>query len=84
MAQKALFFKGLNRGKHLSSFSRQKMIQASKGPPRQFFRTLSQCCRSGMFNPDPGSEFFLSGSRIRIKVFKYFNTKKMVFKLSEI
>jgi hypothetical protein len=41
-----------------------------------------QCCRSGMFIPDPGSDFFPSrnclhpGSRIRIKEFKYFNPKK--------
>jgi hypothetical protein len=31
------------------------------------------------FIPDPGSE--LSPSRIRIKEFKYFNQKEMVFKL---
>jgi hypothetical protein len=45
-----------------------------------------QCCGSGMFIPDPGSEFFPSripdpnclhpGSRILIKEFKYFNPKK--------
>jgi hypothetical protein len=34
----------------------------------------NQCCGSGMFIPDPGSEFF--PSRIRIKEFKYFNPKK--------
>jgi hypothetical protein len=33
-----------------------------------------QCCGSGMFIPDPGSEFF--PSRISIKEFKYFNPKK--------
>ncbi len=27
---------------------------------------------SGMFIPDPGSEFFDPGSRIRMKEFKYF------------
>jgi hypothetical protein len=37
-----------------------------------------QCCGSGMFIPDPGSEFF--PPRIRIKEFKYFNPK-MVSKL---
>jgi hypothetical protein len=36
---------------------------------------------SGMFIPDPGSEFFQS--RIRIKEFKHFNPK-VVSKLSEI
>jgi hypothetical protein len=45
-----------------------------------------QCCGSGMFIPDPGSEFFQSripdpnffhpGSRICIKEFKYINPKK--------
>jgi hypothetical protein len=45
-----------------------------------------QCCESGMFIPDPGSDFFPSripdpnclhpGSRIRIKEFTYFNSKK--------
>ncbi len=49
------------------------------------FRTM-QCCGSGMFIPDPGSDFFPSripvpnrlhpGSRILIKEFKYFNPKK--------
>jgi hypothetical protein len=48
--------------------------------------TYKQCCGSGMFIPDPGSEFFTfripdpiffhPGSRIRIKEFKYFNPKK--------
>jgi hypothetical protein len=33
-----------------------------------------QCCGSGMFILDPGSEFF--PSRIRIKEFKYFKPKK--------
>ncbi len=47
---------------------------------------FNQCCGSGMFIPDPGSDFFPSripdpnclppGSRIRIKEFKYFNPKK--------
>jgi hypothetical protein len=37
---------------------------------------------SGMFMPDPGSEFF--SSPIRIKEFKYFLTQKIVSKLSEI
>ncbi len=44
----------------------------------------SQCCGSGMFIPDPGSDFFSipdpnclhPGSRIRIKELKYFNPKK--------
>ncbi len=53
-----------------------------------------QCGGSGMFIPDPGSDFFPSwipdpnclhpGSRILIKEFKYFNpekSKKMVSKL---
>jgi hypothetical protein len=45
-----------------------------------------QCCGSGMFIPDPGSDFFPSqipdpncfhpGSRIPIKEFKYFNPKE--------
>ncbi len=45
-----------------------------------------QCCGSGMFIPDPGSDFFPSrirtvsipdpGSRILIKEFTYFNPKK--------
>ncbi len=58
--------------------------------------TWEQCCGSGMFIPDPGSDFFPSripdpnylhpGSRILIKEldFKYFNpirTKKIVSKL---
>jgi hypothetical protein len=33
-----------------------------------------QCCGSGMFIPDPNC--FYPGSRIRVKEFKYFNTKK--------
>jgi hypothetical protein len=47
---------------------------------------ILECCGSGMFIPDPGSDFFPSripdpnclhpGSRILIKEFKYFNTKK--------
>jgi hypothetical protein len=53
------------------------------------------CCGSGMFIPDPGSEFFHPGSRIkkipdpgyqnRIKEFKYllFLTQKIVSKRSE-
>jgi hypothetical protein len=44
-------------------------------------RCILQCCGSGMFIPDPGSDFFhpgseLSPSRILIKEFKYFNPKK--------
>jgi hypothetical protein len=40
-----------------------------------------QCCGSGMFFPDPtffhpGSRIRIFPSRIRIKEFKYFNTKK--------
>jgi hypothetical protein len=55
---------------------------------------INQCCGSGMFISDPGSDFFPSripdptffhpGSRILIKEFKYFNPKKgkkMVSKL---
>jgi hypothetical protein len=48
--------------------------------------TPVQCCGSGMFIPDPGSDFFPSqipdpncfrpGSRIPIKEFKYFNPKE--------
>jgi hypothetical protein len=48
--------------------------------------SLLQCCGSGMFIPEPGSDFFSSripdpnclhpGSRILIKEFKYFNPKK--------
>jgi hypothetical protein len=51
-----------------------------------FLKLLNQCGRSGMFIPDPGSDLFPSripdpnclhpGSRILIKVFKYFNPKK--------
>jgi hypothetical protein len=47
---------------------------------------FQQCGGSGMFIPDPGSDFFPSripdpnclnpGSRILIKEFKYFNPKK--------
>jgi hypothetical protein len=64
-------------------------------PPVLFYKKLPkviiQCCGSGMFIPDPnfhpvvpdlGSEFF--SSRIRIKEFKYFNPKKIIFKLSEL
>jgi hypothetical protein len=47
---------------------------------------FKQCCGSGMFIPDPGSDFFPSririfhpGSRIRIKEFKYFNPPKKWF-----
>jgi hypothetical protein len=52
--------------------------------------TYMQCCGSGMFIPDPGSEFFHHifpdpntpytfhpGSRIGIKKLKYFNPKKV-------
>jgi hypothetical protein len=48
--------------------------------------TFLRCCGSGIFIPDPGSNFFLSRvadpnfshprSRIRIKEFNYFNPKK--------
>jgi hypothetical protein len=43
--------------------------------------TINQCCGSGMFIPDPNfsipdPDFFHPGSRIRIKKFKYFNSKK--------
>ncbi len=48
--------------------------------------TRNKCCGSGMFIPDPGSDFFPSrisdpnclhpGSRILIKEFKYFNPPK--------
>ncbi len=38
--------------------------------------SLSQCYGSGKFIPDPN--FFRSGSRIRIKEFKYFNLKKLI------
>jgi hypothetical protein len=49
-----------------------------------------QCCRSGMFIPDPN--FFIpdpglnySGSRIRIRIKEFkFLTQKIVYKLSEI
>ncbi len=57
-------------------------------------KRLNQCGGSGMFIPDPGSDFFRSripdsnclhpGSRILVKEFKYFNpkkSKKMVSKL---
>ncbi len=47
---------------------------------------FAQCGGSGMFIPDPGSDFFLSripdpnclhpGSQILIKEFKYFNPQK--------
>ncbi len=49
-----------------------------------------QYCGSGMFIPDPGSEFFPSlirifhpRSGIHFKEFKYFNQNKIVSKLSE-
>ncbi len=48
--------------------------------------TIIQCCGSGMFIPESGSDYFLSRipdpnffhprSRIRIKEFKYFNPKQ--------
>ncbi len=50
------------------------------------FVNSTQCYGSGMFIPDPGSDFFPSGSRI-LKEFKYFNPqkiKKMVSKLLKI
>ncbi len=63
-------------------------------PGSYFFELRNQCGGSGMFIPDPGSDFFPSripnpnclhpGSRILVKEFKYFNpknSKKMVSKL---
>jgi hypothetical protein len=43
-----------------------------------FIYSLGQCCVSGMFIPDPGSEFFHCRSRIRIRIkeFKYFQLQK--------
>jgi hypothetical protein len=38
---------------------------------------ISQFCGSGMFIPDPGSDFFHTGSWICIKEFKYFKSKKL-------
>ncbi len=52
-----------------------KEVERKAEPP-------DQCCGSGMFFPDPGSEFFPSRIRIfsipeiHIKDFKYFNPKK--------
>ncbi len=49
-----------------------------------------QCCGSGMFFPDPGSEFFLSriqgqkDSRIRIRIEEFTLSQKIVSKLLEI
>jgi hypothetical protein len=40
------------------------------------FKIQGKCCGSGMFIPDPGSEFFPSQVRNRIKEFKCFNPKK--------
>jgi hypothetical protein len=55
--------------------------------------TYSQCCESGMLIPDPGSEFFHPGSRVKkiqnpgsgsaSKNLKYFNPK-IVSKLSQL
>ncbi len=60
----------------------------TRGTRFKFF-SLWQCCGSGMFIPDPGSNFFPSripdpnchhpGSRIHIKEFKHFNPKKNGF-----
>ncbi len=45
-----------------------------------------QCSGSGMFTPDPGSEFFHSGARIRIRIkkFKYFYPKSCFLALKNI
>jgi hypothetical protein len=50
------------------------------------YQGIHQWCGTGMFIPDPGSDFFPSripdpkcfhsGCRIRIKEFKYFNPEK--------
>ncbi len=53
-----------------------------RGWPQKFISTM-QCCGSGMFFPDPGSELFPSRFRVRIKEFKYFSSK-IVFELLEI
>ncbi len=84
------FFSSSTTGMFLKVFTNEK-----RGGLRVIsFDRPPQCCGSGMFIPDPGSDFFPSripdpnclhpGSRILIKEFKYFNppkSKKMVSKL---
>jgi hypothetical protein len=60
-----------------------KQLRPLFGPFSTGQKGPNQCCGSGMFIPDPGSEFFHPGSRIqgqkdfgsririRIKEFKY-------------
>jgi hypothetical protein len=62
----------------------QNQIKVRLATPRRIGSYFSQCCGSGMFIPDPGSEFFHPGSRvknirirIRIKDFYVFLTQKM-------
>ncbi len=57
--------------RHAALHGQQARLHLSaKGRPRPYF----QCCGSGIFIPDPN--FFHPGSRIRIKEFKFFNSKK--------
>ncbi len=68
------------------SFKKSTRIKICLNNSQQLLIT-DQCCGSGMFIPDPGSEFFPSripdpnffhfGSRISITEFKYFNPKKL-------
>jgi hypothetical protein len=48
------------------------------GTPVDLARSV-QSCGSGMFIPDPGSEFFHPGTQIRIKEFKYIINHKKWF-----
>ncbi len=71
-------------------YSQKRNCAASLFPKQNYYvlspNSYTQCCGSGMFIPDPGSDFFPSrirtvsipdpGSRILIKEFKYFNPKK--------
>jgi hypothetical protein len=53
---------------------REKKVELREFAVRYRYQ-FEQCCGSGIFIQDPGSEFFHHGSRIRIKDFKYFNPK---------
>jgi hypothetical protein len=83
----------LNEGNQILQFYTLS-VRTSVIPFYYGFSSAKQCCGSGMFIPDPGSDFFPSripdpnclhpGYRILIKEFKYFippKSKKMVSKL---
>ncbi len=60
------------------------MIKQQKVGTRRLRGVQTSVADPGCFNSDPGSEFFHPGSRIRIKEFKYFNSKNCFYALGNM